>query len=149
MFKIKLLLLLALMSHGRFCLAKGAGIFNDFYDQMRYLSARDKMLSQNIENSDTPKYLPRELNRSSGARSGGDLELARTHSSHLDISDGNGNNYRTTKARVDELKRNGNGVNLDRELFKKSENAIKLNESVNIYNKSKGILNSAITGVSK
>ena len=113
---------------------------DSFYDQMKYLSQRDKVLSANIANSDTPNYKPKELRR----KGGGDSSMSITNSMHMnadeDIS------FDLVDAEVLEIKPNGNAVNLENQLLKKSENSIRLNEATNLYNKSRSMLRTAITG---
>ncbi len=120
-------------------------VFEDFYAHLRYLSERDKVLSQNIANSDTPKYLPKELKKN---RKGDTLPIKRTNSFHMDLDESSAE-FSLTDGDLLELKRNGNGVNLEHELYKKGENAMKVNEAINVYNKSKSMLNTAIMGANK
>lgn len=120
-------------------------VFEDFYAHLRYLSERDKVLSQNIANSDTPKYLPKELKKN---RKGDTVMIKRTNSMHMDLDEAS-TEFNLVKGDSSELKRNGNGVDLDRELYKKGENAMKLSEAVNVYNKGKSMINTAIVGAGK
>lgn len=120
-------------------------VFEDFYEHIRYLSERDKVLSQNVANSDTPKYLPKELKKS---RKGETVAVVRTNPMHMDMNEASPG-FALVEGDLSELKRNGNGVDLDRELYKKGENAMKLNEAVNVYNKSRSMLNTAIMGAGK
>lgn len=120
-------------------------ILHDFYQQMQYLTKRDKLIAQNIQNSDTPKYLPQDIKKNNKINS---TKLIKTHPSHIDLSDGGSDSYKIMSS-VNERKPNGNAVNIDKELFKKSENAFQLNETINVYNKSKSILNLAINGSGK
>lgn len=125
------------------CVATAYGAFEELYDHMQYLTDRDKILSQNIANSDTPKYKPQDIKKSRGSVD--DVHLAITNSMHLDLN--NTTDYTLFYSQTDELKPNGNAVNIERELFKKNENSQKLTEATNVYNKSKSILNTAIQGL--
>lgn len=113
-----------------------------FYEQLRYLSERDKVLSENIANADTPDYKPKELRK---RRSGDDVAMSRTNNMHMDLDDSS-DEFSLVKGDISEIKPNGNAVNVERELFKKSENGTRLSETVNLYNKAKGMLNTAIVG---
>ena len=115
---------------------------SEFYEQLRYLSERDKVLSENIANADTPGYKPKELRK---RRPADDVAMAKTNGMHMDL-DGASDEFSLVKGDVSEIKPNGNSVNVERELFKKSENATRLNETVNLYNKAKGMLNTAVVG---
>lgn len=120
-------------------------VFDAFYKQMRYLAERDKVIAGNIQNSDTPRYLPRDLYKS-GPES--DVAFTKTNNAHFGIDTGEGGFF-VRQSEIKELKPNGNGVNLDTELNKKSENSIYVSETVNVYNKAKAMMNTAITGVHK
>jgi flagellar basal-body rod protein FlgB len=119
--------------------------FDDFYKHLRYLSERDKLLSQNIANSDTPKYQPKELKKNFREDS---VPVYKTNPLHMDLSESS-KEFALVKGDISEIKPNGNSVNLDNELYKKGENAMKLNEAINVYNKSKSMLNTAIMGPGK
>ena len=121
-------------------------VFDDFYDHMRYLNARDKVISSNIANSNTAKYKPKDIKKNRKNDAG--IKLATSSNMHIDI-EGENQTFRQFNSRVDEIKRNGNAVNLDRELFNKSENAIQLNEAVKVYNKAKSMMNTAVMGAGK
>lgn len=125
--------------------ASAKDVFEDFYAHLRYLSERDKVLSQNVANSDTPKYLPKDLKKS---RKGDTVAVLRTNPMHMDLNEAS-QEFALIEGDIGELKRNGNGVDLERELYKKGENAMKLSEAVGVYNKSRGMLNTAIMGAGK
>ncbi|MCE2993894.1 MAG: flagellar basal body rod protein FlgB [Alphaproteobacteria bacterium] len=119
--------------------------FEELYDHMGYLTERDKILSQNIANADTPKYRPQDIKKRRGGVD--DVHLHMTNSMHMDLN--STTDYTLFSPKLDEIKPNGNGVNIERELFKKNENSQKLTEATNIYNKSKSILNTAIQGLNR
>jgi flagellar basal-body rod protein FlgB len=120
-----------------------ASELDSFYDQMKFLSQRDRVISENIANADTPKYQPKELKKK--GKKGVDISMSRTHPSHMDV-DSSPVDFELTKAEVLEIKPNGNSVTLENELMKKSENAMRLMESTNLYNKSRGMLKTAVMG---
>lgn len=120
-----------------------ASELNSFYDQMKFLSQRDRIISENIANADSPNYKPKELKRKGGSES--DVSMSLTHPSHMDLDVGSGN-FELTKAEILEIKPNGNAVTLENELLKKSENSLRLMESTNLYNKSRNMLKTAVVG---
>ena len=119
--------------------------FKDFYKQLKFLSQRDRMISKNIANADTPRYLPQDIRNLKASESSG-IMLSRTHPSHFDVDD-EGIEFEVFNSPVSELKPSGNGVTLEDEMLKKSENAMRLQETVNLYNKAKSILRTSIVGV--
>lgn len=122
--------------------ANAESLFKDNFEIIKFLTERDKVISKNIANADTPKYKPSELKMR--GKSGISLAMSRTNSGHIDFS--NSSNFDLRPAQIREIKPNGNAVNLDDELFKKSENAVRLQEAMGIYNKSRGMYRTAIKG---
>ncbi len=120
-----------------------ASELDSFYDQMKFLSQRDRIISENIANADTPKYQPKEIRKKNSG--GADLSVAITNSGHMDI-EGSVTNYELSKAEILEIKPNGNAVTLENELMKKSENSLRLMEATNLYNKSRMMVRTAIVG---
>lgn len=123
--------------------ANADSVFQDYYDQMDYLTKRDMTLSQNIANSDTPGYKPKELKKR--AKDSNSIGLNSTNSMHFSL-DGAEGGYEMADADILEIKPNGNAVTLENELFKKSENSMRLQEATNMYNKSRSMLKTAIVG---
>lgn len=137
---MRLALLILMMCNAS--LPKAEEALSDFYEHLRYLSERDKVLSQNIASGDTPGYTPKELTKK---KSGESMNIAKTNSMHMDLDSGS-DEFIMTRGDVSELKPNGNAVNIERELFKKSENATQLHETTSVYNKAKSMINTAIMG---
>ena len=115
----------------------------DFNAYIKYLTTRDKILAENIGNSDTPGYEPMELKRNVRDDSG--FMVKKTNSRHMDIGVDESTGERI-KGEVIEIKPNGNKVNAEFELFKKSENSMRLQEALNIQNKIRAMHKIAITG---
>ncbi len=120
-----------------------ASEMDSFYDQMKYLSQRDRIISENIANADTPNYQPKELKKRSDKVN--DFDIAKTNAAHMDI-DGSAVDFELTKSDIREIKPNGNAVSLEDEMLKKSENSLKLMEVTNLYNKSRGMFKAAVAG---
>lgn len=120
-----------------------ASELDEFYEQMQFLTERDRVISKNIANADTPNYKPKDLKRM--PKNGEGIKLNRTNPMHLDMDDSAGK-YEVFDSKIEELKPNGNAVNLDRELFNKGNNALDLQQSTNLYNKTKNLMKYAIEG---
>jgi flagellar basal-body rod protein FlgB len=67
---------------------------------------------------------------------------------HLDFEDDNPE-YEFVDAPISEVKPNGNAVNSGDEMHKKSETSMAFNETMNLYNKSRAMLRTAISGGGK
>lgn len=120
-----------------------ASELDDFYEQLQFLTERDRVISKNIANSDTPNYKPKDLKRKSKNEIG--VSLKRTNPMHFDVEE-NAGKFELMDAEIEEIKPNGNSVNLDRELFNKGNNALDLQQSTNLYNKTKNLMKYAIEG---
>jgi len=116
----------------------------EFNDYMQFLAARDKILSENLANADTPNYKPKELTIYATGNNGS-IGLARTHQDHFSFTDDSP--YETIPGEILEMKPNGNAVTVEHELTKKKENSMLLSEVVNIYNRARSMNRTALTGV--
>jgi flagellar basal-body rod protein FlgB len=120
-----------------------ASELDDFYEQMQFLTERDRVISENIANADTPKYKPKDLKRKT--KNEEIVRLKRTNPMHFDVDESAGK-FEMMDSTIEEIKPNGNAVNLDRELFNKGNNALDLQQSTNLYNKTKNLMKYAIEG---
>lgn len=116
---------------------------DDLTGYLQYLAERDKVLSQNIANADTPKYTPKDLSGYSQSNNDG-INFLTPNSRHIRLDENV--NYQLKKSDITTQKPNGNEVNIEHEMFKKSTNAVKLQEVTNLYSKTKHMLKTAITG---
>lgn len=113
-------------------------------EHLRFLSERDALLARNISNVDTPNFRPYDLKKEVMPVDESFL-LMRTSPKHMPIADET--TVRLAKSEVLEEKPNGNGVNLEHELMKKSENASNLQQAANIYNKTRNMMKAAVVGI--
>ena len=111
----------------------------DMSEELNYLAQRDMILSKNIANSDTPGYLPKDLNKRTNTSY---IHLNRTNPLHFDVNQDI--THEVTEGEILELKPNKNGVNIENEMLKKSENADRIKEISNIYSKTRGMVRTAI-----
>ena len=119
--------------------------------KMQWHQERQRVLAENISNSDTPNFKPRDLvepkfdgNGSSAACSMGALAMRRTSVSHIAASagaqsiagDGGKSGFQTRPA--------GNAVNLEDEMLKVSANQMDYAAVTSLYSKSLHLLKTAI-----
>lgn len=104
--------------------------------EIGYRDKRQGIISENIANINTPDYIPKDVTKPDfRAILGKKIHLATTNKRHisgLGISD-NLNIFQ--KPDGDIVKLDGNGVILDEQLFKASENAGGFRASTNLYQK--------------
>jgi len=120
--------------------------------KMQWHQERQRVLAENISNSNTPNFKPRDLvepkfdNKGSAGASGamGSLAMMRTSSSHLAVSggaqsfngDGGKSGFLTRPA--------GNAVNLEDQMMKVSANQMDYAAATSLYSRSLGLLKTAI-----
>ncbi|WP_213770220.1 flagellar basal body rod protein FlgB [Bradyrhizobium sp. dw_78] len=115
--------------------------------RMQWHQERQRVLAENVANSDTPNFKPRDLVEpkfdASGAAADGPLALARTSSGHLNPSgapDSFGQNRRVGF----ETRPAGNSVNLEDEMLKVSTNQMDYAAVTSLYSRSLHLLKTAI-----
>ena len=119
--------------------------------KMQWHQERQRVLSENVSNSDSPGFKPRDLvepkfdKQGSGvAGSMGSLAMMRTSTSHLAVSsggatfngDGGRSGFQTRPA--------GNSVNLEDQMLKVSANQMDYAAATSLYGKSLHLLKTAI-----
>ena len=120
--------------------------------KMQWHQERQRVLAENISNSDTPNFKPRDLvepkfNSSTGPTVGGgsgNLRMTRTSGSHIAAAgaadsfngDGGKSGFQTRPA--------GNAVNLEDQMLKVSANQMDYAAATSLYSKSLHLLKTAI-----
>ena len=118
--------------------------------KMQWHQARQRVLSENVSNSDTPNFKPRDLvepkfETGSGRLDGGAqaLVMARTTTGHI-ATDGNDPTF-DQNGRTGFLTRPaGNSVSLEDEMLKVSNNQMDYAAVTSLYSKSLHLLKTAI-----
>jgi flagellar basal-body rod protein FlgB len=118
--------------------------------KMQWHQERQRVLSENVSNSDTPNFKPRDLVEPKFDRSGasvggsmGSLAMMRTSTSHIapagaaqSFGPGNKGGFETRPA--------GNAVNLEDQMLKVSANQMDYAAVTSLYSKSLHLLKTAI-----
>jgi len=117
--------------------------------KMQWHQERQRVLSENVSNSDTPNFRPRDLIEpkfdSSGANAGpmGALAMMRTTTSHIAPS-GGGPSFAQDGKEVFQTRPAGNAVNLEDQMLKVSANQMDYAAVTSLYSKSLHLLKTAI-----
>jgi flagellar basal-body rod protein FlgB len=117
--------------------------------KMQWHQERQRVLAENISNSDTPGFKPRDLVEpkfnATGANGGAAASLAmmRTSAGHIAPSGGGGSFAQNAKA-GSETRPAGNAVNLEDEMLKVSANQMDYAAATSLYTRSLGLLKTAI-----
>ena len=118
--------------------------------KMQWHQERQSVLSENVANSDTPNFRPRDLVEpkfdKSGATVGGmgALPLVQTSAAHIAPSTGSGDSFDQNKKAGFETRPAGNAVNLEDEMLKVSANQMDYAAVTELYSKSLQLLKTAI-----
>ena len=117
--------------------------------KMQWHQERQRVLSENVSNSDTPNFRPRELVEpkfdKNGATTGsmGTLAMTITSASHMTAS-GAASSFDQNKNAGFETRPAGNAVNLEEEMMKSANNQMDYAAVTSLYSKSLHLLKTAI-----
>jgi len=118
--------------------------------RMQWHQERQRVLSENVANSDTPNFKPRDLVEpkfdATGASAGGmgSLAMMRTSSSHIAPAGGGAESFDQNKKVGFETRPAGNSVSLEDEMLKVSANQMDYAAVSSLYSKSLHLLKTAI-----
>jgi flagellar basal-body rod protein FlgB len=115
---------------------------------MQWHQERQRVLAENVANSDTPNFKPRDLLEpkfdSTGAPGSiGSLAMMRTSGNHITPSGGGGSFEHNGKVGF-ETRPAGNAVNLEDEMLKVSANQMDYAAVTSLYTRSLHLLKTAI-----
>ena len=118
--------------------------------KMQWHQERQGVLSENVANSDTPNFKPRDLVEPKFDKSGGitgsmgALPLMRTSGAHIAPANGGGESFDQNKKAGFETRPAGNAVNLEDEMLKVSANQMDYAAVAELYSKSLSLIKTAI-----
>lgn len=115
---------------------------SDLNDELKYMAAREMVLSKNIANVDTPNYKPKDIKKKTDPSK--TIGLKVTHRGHMQIDQNL--DYELIQGEILEIKPNGNAVTAENELAKKNENSIKFNTTSSIIKAVNGMTKTAVRG---
>ena len=126
-------------------------IFAVLGKRMDWLSQRQKVLADNIANSDTPNFQPRDLNPGEfqrALRSQSPEVIPRTtHAAHLQGTVASGGPARAERqGRTWETSPSGNAVVLEEQLIKVSKTQSDYQTMINLYRKHMDMFKTALRG---
>ena len=125
-------------------------IFSMLRTKMQWHQERQHVLSENVSNSDTPNFKPRDLVEpkfdaagANAAGSMGSLAMMRTSSSHM-APFGAEQSFAENRKAGFETRPAGNAVNLEDEMLKVSANQMDYAAVTSLYSKSLQLLKTAM-----
>ncbi|HZP74802.1 MAG TPA: flagellar basal body rod protein FlgB [Pseudolabrys sp.] len=115
--------------------------------RMEWHQQRQKVLSENVANSDTPQFKPRDLVEpkfdSTAVGSLPQIALARTEGGHIGAASSSSLFKSTADGKYD-VRPTGNAVSLEDEMIKVAGNQMDYQSATAIYTKSLGLLKIAL-----
>jgi flagellar basal-body rod protein FlgB len=118
--------------------------------KMQWHQERQRVLAENVSNSDTPNFKPRDLVEpkfnSAGANAGGSmgsLAMMRTSTGHIAPS-GAPDSFEQNRKMAFETRPAGNAVNLEDEMMKASANQMDYAAVTSLYSRSLHLIKTAI-----
>jgi flagellar basal-body rod protein FlgB len=119
--------------------------------KMQWHQERQRILSENVSNSDTPNFKPRDLvepkftsTGASASGSMGSLAMLQTSTSHIASANGGGESFDQNRRAGFQTRPAGNSVNLEDEMLKVSANQMDYAAVTGLYSKSLQLLKIAI-----
>ena len=117
-------------------------------ERMTWLNQRQDLLSQNVANADTPRYIARDLkeldfDRMVGEASSG-TKMMTTNARHIAISSLHGGKFEDHETPDQESDPNGNAVSLEVQMIKVADTQAQYAAAANLYSKAVRMMKTAI-----
>jgi flagellar basal-body rod protein FlgB len=122
-------------------------LFSMLRTRMQWHQERQRLLAENVANSDTPSFRPRDLAPLSFDRAmqmPSSVGLSRTEASHIASSESSSTSFATSRIGNYEVRPTGNAVNLEDEMIKVSANQMDFQAATTLYTRSLGLIKTAI-----
>ncbi len=123
-------------------------LFSFITQRMTWLGERQKLLTENVANADTPGFVSRDLKKfdvaAAGRAAAGRVELAVSNPAHASGTRSS-TAFATQKNKPLETTISGNTVSLDQELMKAADTAMDYQLVTNLYRKQLGMLRSVLS----
>jgi flagellar basal-body rod protein FlgB len=115
--------------------------------RLTWLDERQRVVAQNVANSDTPGYVARDLKAptdfAAALREGGGLKMVRTSAAHMPIGGPNGApvaRFTSSASPDSETTLDGNSVVVEEQMLKMAESRMAHDAAISLYSKSMTML---------
>ena len=122
-------------------------LFSMLRTRMQWHQERQRVLSENVANADTPSYRPRDLAPLRFDRTMASVtpvSLDRTSSSHITSIGGDSDRFDTSRHGGYEARPTGNAVNLEDEMIKVAANQMDFQAVTSLYSRGLALIRTAI-----
>ena len=118
-------------------------------ERMTWLNQRQDLLSQNVANADTPRYVardlkPQEFDQLLGGPASPGTTMVTTNARHISMPRSQGGKFEDHETPDQEFNPNGNAVSLEVEMIKVSETQAQYQAATNLYGKAITMMKTAI-----
>ncbi|MDB5421480.1 MAG: flagellar basal body rod protein [Brevundimonas sp.] len=115
--------------------------------RMTWLDERQRVVAQNVANSDTPGYVARDLRAptdfAAAMRQAGPLQMTRTSAAHIAPANANVARFTSNAAPDSETTLDGNSVVVEEQMLKMAESRMAYDAAIGFYTKSMQMLRMA------
>ena len=115
--------------------------------RLTWLDERQRVVAQNVANSDTPGYVARDLRAptdfAAALRDGGGLRMAQTSAAHMPVGGPNGApvaRFTSEKTPDSETTLDGNSVVVEEQMLKMAESRMAYDAAIGLYTKSMAMI---------
>lgn len=122
-------------------------IFSMLRTKMHWHQDRQRLLTENVANADTPRYQPLDLAPPTFDASASGItpvSLAQTNSAHFASSDADATQFDPSHTHEFEVVPSGNGVALEDEMLKVAANQVDYTAATELYTRGLGLIKIAI-----
>ena len=132
-------------------LGGGGNLMQALKTRMQWHQSRQKLLAENVANSDTPNYRERDLVAPQFRTAGvvatqpvAQVTMASTDGAHIAGTTLSGTKFGTESKGNYEIRPTGNSVNLEEEMMKVASNQMDYQAATALYSRSLGLLKTAL-----
>ena len=121
-------------------------LFSMLRTRMHWHQERQRLLSENVSNADTPKYRPRDLEPPQFNRQAtvAPLTLARTEGTHIAAAVTSSTQFQAARLGGYDVRPAGNAVNLEDEMIKVAGNQMDYQAVTSLYQRSLALIKTAV-----
>ena len=122
-------------------------LLGQIHGRLTWLDERQRLIAQNVANSDTPGYVGRDLRAptdfAAAMREGGGLQMAQTRPGHMPVGGPSGApvaRFTSEAAPDSETTLDGNAVVVEEQMLKMAESRMAYDAAIGLYQKSLAML---------
>ena len=116
--------------------------------RMEWHQERQRVLAENVSNSDTPNFRPRDLKepdfRTSGTAQSSGVALVRSDPAHFGGGGGDATKFQTSRDHKFDIRPAGNAVSLEDQMMKVAQNQMDYQAATALYSRSLNLLKTAL-----